>query len=425
MQEIPLRFIIAMLLCAPQIPLAQPPSLGVDEAIRHAIERAPGLAAAVRDAVAAQAGVRAARAMANPELVIAPPLTAGGSDEEFSIRQPFEVNGARSARTAVAAARHRGAQAAATVALRETVFATKTAYYELARARELLSLSQDLLKSAEELDRITNRQVELGSRPGIDRTQTAIEVTRARQQVIEAESRVTVETSALNTAMARSVDEPIGSLSALSAEPITVDPQVSLRDALSRRADIGADEAERDALRQEARLARAEGRPDIAAQFRAAKVFGGLEDAGFGIGITLPLLDHGGLRNRVRQADEAARAQEYRITARISLVRQEVSQAVARFRAADALLEEYKRGLLDQIRRLLNAARTGFQSGQTSVLAVLEAQRTYRNVQTEYTGALVDRALALAELERATGALPATLLPSSSANRPFRGRSSR
>src|SRR5207245_1522772 len=110
---------------------------------------------------------------------------------------------------------------------------------------------------------------------------------------------------------------------------------------------------------------------------------------------------------------------------------QEVEQAVARLRASEAVLQDYQGGtpssgwntpirrkdgiergdplsdaqkaapagepypiggVLDQARRLVEASRTGFQAGQTSLIAVLEAQRTYRSVLAEYTNALVDHA---------------------------------
>jgi outer membrane protein, heavy metal efflux system len=88
-----------------------------------------------------------------------------------------------------------------------------------------------------------------------------------------------------------------------------------------------------------------------------------------------------------------------------------VEQALARRRAAEVVIRDYQQGVLDQARRLLDASRTGFQAGATSVIALLEAQRTFRSVQTEYTNALAAYALAQAELERSTGAVPAALLP--------------
>jgi outer membrane protein, heavy metal efflux system len=387
------------------------PLLTVDEAVALAIKQNPRLSAAAREVVVARSGVGSARTLTNPELIFTPGITGGGSDQELLLSQPLELNGTRAARTGIASAQLRQARAEAVVELRSLVFETKSAYYELARTQELRTLALDALRTAEEFDRITRRQVEVGTRPGIDQTQTGIEVTRARQQVTLAESEVAVAQAALNTLMGRPSAEPIGALPPLTISAETVDTETAFRQALSARAEITADEARRDAVRQEARLVRAQGRPDLAPQFRATSVTRGLQEAGVGIGVLLPFPDYGSRRHRIRQAEEAARAQEDRIAATRSRVQQEVEQALARRRAAEVVIRDYQQGVLDQARRLLEASRIGFQAGQTSIVAVLEAQRTYRAVVSEYTDALAAYAQARAELERATGAVPADLLP--------------
>jgi outer membrane protein TolC len=416
-QDAILRTVIGLLCLLPGVVHAQtaPAPLTVGQAVALAAQQNPRLSAAVREVAAARAGVRSAQARANPALTFTPALIPGGADEELLLQQPLELNGTRSARTGIASAQARAARAEAIIALRGLVFETKTAYYDLARAQELRSLALDLLKAAGELDRIARRQAEVGSRPGIDLTQAGIEVARARQQVTQAESQVITAQGALNTLMGRSPAEPIGPLPSLSvsAQPgaMPEESDTAVRQALAARAEIPAAEAARDAFHQEARLARAQGRPDLAPQFRAGSVTRGIADAGFGIGITLPLFDYGSRRHRVRQAEEAARAQEDRIAATRNQVRQEVEQALTRRRAAEAVIRDYQQGVLDQARRLLEASRTGFQAGATSVIALLEAQRTYRSVQTEYTNALAAYAQAQAELERATGTVSPELLP--------------
>gem|GEM_PF-6673096 len=84
--------------------------------------------------------------------------------------------------------------------------------------------------------------------------------------------------------------------------------------------------------------------------------------------------------------------------------------AFERATAAQATLATFQDGLLERARRLLHASRIGFQAGQTSLVALLEAQRTYRAVQTEYVQARADYALALADLQRASGTLAADLI---------------
>lgn len=418
----------------PLAPVAAPPvpgTLSAEEAVSLAIRQNPRLIAAAREIVAARRGVSSAHALTNPSLTFTPGITSvGGSDEELVLSQPLELNGTRSARTGVARAQLRRTQAEAVVELRELVFQTQNAYYELARTQELRSLAQEVLRTAEAFSQGVRRQAEAGLRPEIDPVQTEIEVNRARQQLTLAESQVAAAQAALNTLLGRTSAEPVAAQPLLAAAS---DPAASERDAarptaeaipdrdqaiqqaLNTRAEIASDTALRDAFLQEARLARAQGRPDLAPQFRAGGVVRGLQNSGLGLGITLPLFDYGSRRNRIRQAEAAAGAQEARIEVTRNQVRQEVTQALARLEATETVARQYQQGVLAQARRLLEGSLRGLQLGApgASILTALEAQRTFRGVVTEYTTALANYAQARAELERATGAVPATLLPSS------------
>jgi len=385
--------------------------LTIDDAVSIAVKNNPRLSAAVRDTKASQIGVLSARAFPEPSVLFSPGITGlSGTGEELLLSQPLELNGTRTARTGVATARFHQAQAQSIIELRNLVFAVKTVYYELARSLEQQELARELLKTVEEFDRITRRQVELGSRPGIDQTQTEIEVLRARQHVRLAEGQVTATLAALNTLLGREPANPVGTLSPLSATFPSIDRENLLRQALSERAEITLERAMGDVFRQEARLTRAQGLPDLAPQFRAGSVTRRFDDYGFGIAISLPLFDYGSRRNRIRQAEESARAQGDRVEAARNQVRQEVQQALARLQSAEAVLKEYDNGLLEKAQRLLEASRKGLEAGQTGVIAVLEAQRTFRSIQTERLNALLTYVQAHAELERATGATPSALL---------------
>lgn len=409
--------------------MAAPP-FTADNAVQAAIQNNPRLRAAVRDIAAARQGTRAAGALANPEAAFTPALTGGaqgGSDTEVFVQQPLELNGTRVARRGAAQARQRGAEAQAVVELRNLVGDTRTAYYELVRAREQAAVARDLLKTAEELDAAARKQVDAGARPAIDQTQTAIEVTRARQQVTLTDAAVVSREAALNAVMNRPPDAqigvvgfnttspPAGTSSATNLPPL--DEAVCV--AFANRAELQVGGAAVEAFRQDARLARAEGIPDLAPQFRATSVTRGVQQSGFGLGITLPFLDYGSRRGRMRQAEDSARAEESRIEALQVQLRQEVAQALAQARAANAVLATYTDAqsgdLLEQARRLLDASRIGYQEGKTSIVQLLEAQRTYRQTQNDYINAQVAAALARAEFERVTGAVPATLLPTASA----------
>ncbi len=407
----------------PAAPQPQPSTPGstltVDEAVERAIRQNPRLTAVAREIVAARAGVRSARALTNPSLTFTPAIISGGSDEEVLLQQPLELNGTRAARAGVAQAQLRQTQAEAVVELRTLVFETRAAYYDLARAQELRTLAQDVLRTAEEFSRGVRRQAEEGLRPGIDQTQAGIEVARARQQVTLAEGQVRSAQAALNTLMGQPTADPVGAVTPIAFSPIGADTEALVRQALAARAEITAQDARRQGFREEARLARAQGRPDLVPQFRTESVLRAPRQPGIGVGISLPLLDWGSRRNRIRQAEESARAQDARIVATQAQVRREVEQAVTRLRAAEEVVREYQGGVLDQARRLLEGSLRALQVGApgASILTALEAQRTYRGVLTDYTNALTEHAQAQAELERAVAAVPADRLPAATTSR--------
>lgn len=388
-----------------------PPGLTVEETVMVAVLNNPRVSAVVRETLTARAGVRSAGALTDPSVLFVPGITSlSGTGEELLISQPLELNGTRSARTGIALARLQFTQTQSLIELRQLVFSTRSAYYELLRAREQLALFRDLLASAEEFERVTRRQVELGSRPGIDATQTEIETLRARQQLRLEEGQVAAAQAALNTQMGQDPAFPIPLLAPLPTFLPQKERAPGLQKALETRPEIALEKARGEEFRQEARFARAQGRPDLAPQFRAGSVVRRFSDYGIGLAVTLPLFDFGGRKNRIRQAEEGERAQKDRAEVARNLVRQEVEQAYARLGATSAALEAYSAGLLTKAQTLLDAARKGFQLGQTSALALLEAQRTYRTVQTERINSQVAYALALAEWERATGNLSPALL---------------
>lgn len=433
------------------------PTLTVDDAVRLAAEHNPRVLAAVRDIEAAHSGVRSARTLTNPNAYFAPGVTSiSGTGEEFLIQQPLEINGTRSARTGMAQAQLRATQAQATLSLRDVVFSAKSWYYELARTREQATVARESLQVAQEFDRIARRQVEEGARPGIDLAQTGLEVSRAQRQVTLADGQETAALAALNTVLGRDPATPIIKLTPLTAQqpgsPVPIggkgavapSPQVPLvgstpanaptqtppatgavdlsnnrllNQALSARAEIQTEQATGEQLRQEARAVRAEGRPDIVPQFRVGYFTRGLQPAesgsgaGIGVALTLPFLDYGSRKNRLEQLTQSARAQDQRIVAVQNEVRQQVAQAVARQRSAEAVVQAYQDGTLEQARVLLEGSRVGFREGRTSVVALLEAQRSFRAVQNEYVNALADAAIARADIERAIGGVSPSLLP--------------
>jgi len=394
---------------SPFTPGAVPLLLTADGAVSLAARNNLGVLAALRDVLAARAGVHSAQALTPPLFTIGPALQMGGTTDGLIFEQSLELNGTRDARAGVARARLRVSQAQALVQLQALVYTARINFYALASAQGRLRLARDTRAVAEQFDAIARRQVALGARPGIEARQTAIEAARARTQESLAAGEEQAARAGLNAYLGRAALDPVEASLGPPATGPEPDPVAAARQALAARGEIAEAEAARGVPDAEARLSRAQGRPDIAPEFRISQITPTYMDAGVGVVITVPL-DYGTRRNLVRQQDSTASADGARAAGTRAQVRLDVSQALARLAAAREALREYDGGLLGDARAVLDSVRLGFAEGAVTIIAVLDAQRTFRAVAAERLAALTQAGLAQAEFDRAVGSIPPALV---------------
>lgn len=122
-----------------------------------------------------------------------------------------------------------------------------------------------------------------------------------------------------------------------------------------------------------------------------------------GAGISIPLKfsnkNKGELQAaayRVAQTDLAYKATEARIA-------NEILQAYYKYESTKEQLKSFQKGLLTHAQEILNGKVYSYSRGETSLLEVIHAQRTYNDVQLSYFQTLYQQAEALIALERAVG----------------------
>jgi outer membrane protein TolC len=158
-------------------------------------------------------------------------------------------------------------------------------------------------------------------------------------------------------------------------------------------------------------MARSQRRPELVAEL-ASDVWSldrdpfNSRNLGFQARLSLPLFDRGRLRAGVERAQAGVREQEAELAATTRTTRIEVHQAAAQLIAAREVALHYQTMILPRTQELLRATRAGFDTGLTSFVEVLEAQRVARLTQTEYLTALFDANRARIVLDRALGAVP-------------------
>lgn len=84
-------------------------------------------------------------------------------------------------------------------------------------------------------------------------------------------------------------------------------------------------------------------------------------------------------------------------------IKAEVMQAYQQYTATQKQLKQFHNGMLSEAQNILEGIIYSYKRGESSILEVLNAQRTYNNVRKDYYQALADNAAALIELERKAG----------------------
>ena len=81
----------------------------------------------------------------------------------------------------------------------------------------------------------------------------------------------------------------------------------------------------------------------------------------------------------------------------------QIRQGLTAYRSAEERVRQYQSGILKDANAVLEARRFSYQRGQTSLLELLDAQRTANEVRSSYNDALGDQAKALIDLQRSAG----------------------
>lgn len=164
----------------------------------------------------------------------------------------------------------------ADVSLREQIAVTsrtvRNAYWDLAYAVESLAVAQQSLELAEEQLRNTQARVKIGTTPPIDVVQDQSEVASRREAVILAEAQIATAEDALRvlvfdptspdfwTARIETTELP-------AFEPVPVDVEAAVRNALDRRTDLENTRTQLDISDIGIRYQRNQTLPDVSASF--------------------------------------------------------------------------------------------------------------------------------------------------------------
>lgn len=384
--------ILSIALCASPANIYAQTALTEEAAIQRALQQEGIAERDDADQRAASAQTDIIGPLANPDLEVG---YEGGSESEWQLRvvQPIDLYGVRSARRDAAQADAVAAGGDIERRRQLLVAEVRTSYVRCAAGAGQLSIWERYVERLEEAERVSTERANAGDAAGYDVRRVRVQLSAARAERL----RTTGERDA-NCAL----------LSALTGVP---DPQVPL-EAITDL-DTARQTGERpDLIAQQQRIAAANYRVSAARRARLPQLALGAGvrrvDDGFStdygplisLGISLPIWNGGGAAVRRQEAARASLEADLAIATR----QIEAEQNAARSRASSA--REAAIAAMqtrDDASRLGAIADTAYQSGEISVVELLDAYEAERDADLLVISLALDAALAATQYDLAIG----------------------
>ena len=376
--------------------------LTYQQALDLALARNLGLIAAQRQLAIRQAGVRIAGQRPNPDLTF-----EAGRDaphEIFTFGLPLELGAKRGRRLDVAREELSLADIDVRTEQRTVRRNLRVAFHGLLAADDRVRLAESVVDIARRVRQAAQARFEEGAAPRLDVLQADLGVTRAEADLELARSARTVTQADVNAVLDQPPGQAVLVTGDLAQGPATPSFEVAIRLASESNIDLLTLERQLAIERRRTSLLRAERTPTPVFSVGAVLDAPGEFEAGLrgGISVTLPLFT----RNQGEIAQALATLDQ--LGARREAVRRSVESAVfgglARMDAERRQVDLFRTTLVPTATSLEDLAEESYRLGRSSVLAVLDAQRTLRDVRREYLQALQNFQTAVADIEEILGA---------------------
>ncbi len=331
-----------------------------------------------------------------------------GYDFSSEIVKPIDLGGERRARIDLTRS-----EKGLTTALVEDYFrnlqAEATLYYLEAMKHEQLFIvrlnSYETMKKLAEADSI---RYKLGSIMQIDAIQSKLETGILLNELIHAtaEWKNSLSDLSLFTSVTKNdtLFLPSSRLNNVVREFILND---LISEAQKNRADLQAALLNKEVAQKALRLTKKERNTDIDLKLGFSGYYLKSEtspsSSGITAGIAVPLKFSNLYRGEIRMAEIRIQQADALFAHADLLIKNEVTQAWEYYLDYCSQVANFDNGLLKSAENVRKGKIYSYQRGETSLLEVLNAQRTFNEIQTRYYETLYYQAAALVELEKAAG----------------------
>jgi cobalt-zinc-cadmium efflux system outer membrane protein len=378
-----------------------PTPLTFPQAVEIATARNLGVDAARRVRAIREAGIGIAGQRPNPTASLE--VTRDAPHEVFVFDLPLELGGKRARRIDVAKQELTLADVDVQTELRAMRRELRQAFYSVIAADERVRLAESLLDIARRVHAAAQARFETGAAPRLDALQAELGIARAETDLDLARGTRTFQQARLNGVLNLPPQQPLVLAGSLADGITAIAYDQALALALSSNPDLVA--LDRQIAIEERRidLLRAERTPTPV--FSVSGLFNNPPEFTVGqaaaVSMELPLFS----RNQGQIAQSVATTSQLR--GRRDATRRFVENAIygtiARMDAERRQLDAFGQRLVPTATTLQELAEESYRAGRTSVLGVLDAQRSLRDLRRDALQAALDLQLSLADLEEILG----------------------
>ncbi|MGH1519409.1 TolC family protein [Chryseobacterium sp. JK1] len=283
-------------------------------------------------------------------------------------------------------------------------------YIDALKSKALLEVQHDSYKNILQLAKSDSIRYRLGTISLVTSKQSKLEAASLLNEVYQAES---AEQQSLTTLSVFLSDKKI------TGRDVTGDFNAFNRDfnidelilqALNERADLLAAKQNTQVAKSQISLEKANRMIDLGINAGAERHTEATNEIApsptvnaVKLGISIPL-KFSNRRNAGLKIAEMAHSQAEVDYQQIEQgIRAEVMQAYQQYVATQKQVKQFHNGMLTEAKSILEGITYSYKRGESSILEVLNAQRTYNGIRKDYYQALADNAAALIELERRAG----------------------
>ena len=331
-----------------------------------------------------------------------------GNGVSAGLDQSVDLFGKRRARIDLAKTEHELSKALLSDFFRNLEAQSTETFLEALKQKQLYAVKLNSYQTMKRLAEADSIRLKLGSIMEIDAVQSKLEAGSLFNELLQAEADLRnsyIQLSQMTgSLMPDTLMIPEGELAFNPRQFVMADLIIKAR---NNRADLVAALYNKEVAHKALRLAQKQRNIDLDLTLGISNSSYiesyGPSFATVSAGIAIPLKFSNHYKGELKQAQFQISQSEVLYEKAELQIRTEIAQAMQNYKAACKQVESYDHGMLESAQIVRKGKIYSYSRGETSLLEVLNAQRTYNDIQQNYFETLFNRAVSLVELEKAAG----------------------